>query len=125
MAYAAGAGTAKKASRAPLNRPATNGRPASRSPQTAVPAVPRRPSVTFVAGLGVGVAIGVAAALLLAPRSGVETRQALKLRGRKVRNRARDAWDDLRIELEATRRALQRKKRDAKLEIAEELVEAD
>ena len=104
-----------------MNRQASNGR----SPRKAVAAPAGRPSVTFAAGLGIGLAIGVAAALLLAPRSGAETRQALRGRGRKVRNRARDAWDDLRIELEATRRAISRKKRDAKLEIAEELVEAD
>jgi gas vesicle protein len=82
----------------------------------------RRPSVTFLAGLGIGVAIGAAAALLLAPRKGSETRQALRNRGRKIGNRARDAWEDLRIELEATRRALKRKRRDAKMEIEEEQV---
>lgn len=125
MAYASGTGTAKKTSRAPMSKQAANGRPASRAPQKAVPGASGRPSVTFAAGLGIGLAIGVAAALLLAPQSGAETRQALRGRGRKVRNRARDAWEDLRVELEATRRALRRKKRDAKLEIAEELVEAD
>lgn len=50
-------------------------------------------------------------------------RQALRNRGRKVGTKASDAWEDLRIELESTRRALKRKKRDAKVEIAEELVE--
>jgi gas vesicle protein len=80
----------------------------------------RRPSVTFLAGLGIGLAVGAAAALLLAPRSGPDTRRALRNRGRKIGNRARDAWEDLRIELEATRRALKRKRRDAKMEIEEE-----
>jgi len=67
-------------------------------------------------------ALGAAAALLLAPRSGAETRQALRNRGRKVGNKARDAWEDLRVELEATRRALRRRRRDAKMEIEEEQV---
>jgi gas vesicle protein len=86
----------------------------------ALAATGKRPSVTFLAGLGIGVAIGAAAGLLLAPKSGADTRRALRNRGRKVRNRARDAWEDLRIELEATRRALRRKRRDAKVEIENE-----
>ena len=123
MAYAPGATAPRTGSRASVSRPATNGRPKGRRAATPPAPAPRRPSITFLAGLGVGVALGAAAALLLAPRSGAETRQVLRNRGRKVRNRARDAWEDLRIELEATRRALKRKKRDAKMEIAEELVE--
>jgi gas vesicle protein len=73
-----------------------------------------------MAGLGIGLAIGAAAALLLAPKSGAETRQSLRNRGRKIGTRARDAWEDLRIELDATRRALRRKRRDAKVEIEAE-----
>jgi gas vesicle protein len=64
--------------------------------------------------------LGAAAALLLAPQSGAATRQALRTRGKKIRNRARDAWEDLALELKATRRALRRKRRDAKIEIEEE-----
>ena len=100
-------------------RPHTNGRPAARG-SVALPVTAKRPSVTFLAGLGIGVAIGAAAGLLLAPQSGADTRRALRNRGRKVKNRARDAWEDLRIELEATRRALRRKRRDAKIEIENE-----
>jgi gas vesicle protein len=66
--------------------------------------------------LGVGLAIGAAAALLLAPKSGADTRRALRNRGRKLGNRARDAWEDLRVELEATRRALKRKRRDQQID---------
>jgi hypothetical protein len=140
MAYAPAAGATRTASRTPGTRSRTsgerqrpeaaartkgpgrgNGRPGSRSP--AVPVVtPRRPSVTFLAGLGVGLAIGVAAALLMAPKSGADTRRALRNRSRKLGSRARDAWEDLRIELEATRRALKRKRRDAKVEIEEEKI---
>jgi gas vesicle protein len=61
---------------------------------------------------------------LLAPQSGAETRRALKNRGRKMRSKASDAWEDLRIELEATRRALKRKRRDARIEIEQEKVES-
>lgn len=101
------------------SRPRSNGRPKARS-QTPSASPGKRPSVTFLAGLGIGVAIGAAAALLLAPRSGAETRQALRSRGKKIGNRARDAWEDLAVELKATRRALRRKRRDAKIEIEEE-----
>src|SRR4051812_24398254 len=114
MAYAPGATGPRTPSRAPSSRPRTNG---AAKPKTATPQSGRRPTVTFLAGLGIGVAIGAAAALLLAPRSGAATRQALRNRGKKMGNRARDAWDDLRLELEATRRALKRKRRDAKMEI--------
>lgn len=64
--------------------------------------------------------MGAAAALLLAPQSGAATRQALRTRGKKIRNRARDAWEDLALELKATRRALRRRKRDAEVETADE-----
>ena len=80
--------------------------------------------MTFLAGLGIGLALGAAAGILLAPKSGADTRRALRTRGKKIGNRARDAWEDLRIELEATRRALKRKRRDAKVEIEEERAEA-
>ncbi len=120
MAYAPGAAGTRTAPRTPGTR--SNGRPASRKP--GVPGGgPQRPSVTFLAGLGVGLAVGVAAALLLAPGSGAHTRRALRNRGRKIGSRARDAWEDLRIELEATRRALKRKHRDAKMEIEEEVAD--
>ena len=121
MAYAPGAGATRTPSRTPGSRSQSNGRPRSRP--VAVPPASRRPSVTFLAGLGIGIALGAAAGLLLAPRAGAETRRALRNRGRKVGNRARDAWDDLRIELEATRRALKRRRRDAKLDIEEEKAE--
>ena len=120
MAYAPAAGAGKTASRTPGTRSRSNGRPGPRNP--AIPATtPRRPSTTFLTGLGLGLALGAAVGLLLAPKSGADTRQALGRRGRKFGNRARDAWEDLRIELEATRRALKRKRRDAKVEIEEEV----
>jgi gas vesicle protein len=117
MAYAPGATATRKPSGASSGRPRTNG---ASKPRTVPPQSGRRPTVTFLAGLGIGLAVGAAAALLLAPRRGAETRQALSSRGRKIGNRARDAWEDLRVELEATRRALRRKRRDAKMEIEAE-----
>jgi len=122
MAYAPGAGATRTPSRTPGGRSQSNGRPRSRT--AAVPPAGRRPSMTFLAGLGIGIALGAAAGILLAPRAGAETRRALRSRGRQVGNRARDAWEDLRIELEATRRALKRRRRDAKLDIEEEKVQA-
>ena len=121
MAYAPGSGATRTPSRTPAARPQTNGRPNSRTPAVSQ-STGRRPGVTFLAGLGLGIAIGAAAGLLLAPRSGAETRKALRTRGRKVKNRARDAWEDLRLEMEATRRALKRRRRDAKIEIEEEQI---
>ncbi|HET9424531.1 MAG TPA: YtxH domain-containing protein [Gemmatimonadaceae bacterium] len=124
MAYAPGTGTTRTVPRAPGGgRPAkgANGRPLAR--RNGVPAVAgssRRPTTTFLAGLGIGLAIGAAAALLLAPHSGPQLRRLLKSRGKKVGYRARDAWEDLRIELEATGRALKRRQRDAKVEIQAE-----
>src|SRR6476661_6132383 len=114
MAYAPGTGTPRVPSKA-------TGRSASPAAKPKTPPAPsRRPTVTFLTGLGIGLAVGAAAALLLAPQSGAETRRALRSRGKRVKNKARDAWEDLRIELEATRRALKRKRRDAKVEILEE-----
>src|SRR4051794_14975354 len=102
MAYAPAGSGPRSRSRTPSSKPTTNGRQA-RTPGS--PAGAKSSGPTFLAGLGVGLAVGAIAALLLAPRSGSETRRALGRRGRKVGAKARDAWEDLRIELEATRRA--------------------
>ena len=53
----------------------------------------------FAAGLAAGLTIGAGVALLLAPASGVETREFLSDRARFLRGRADDGWDDLRDEL--------------------------
>jgi gas vesicle protein len=58
--------------------------------------------------------------MLFAPKSGAETRQAIRRRGKKIRNGASDAWEDLRLELAATKRALRRKRRDQAMEEAPE-----
>lgn len=64
------------------------------------------------AGIALGLAVGAGSALLLAPESGEELRAAITRRGRRVRRRAHDAWDDLRDELRfAARRGRRRVRR--------------
>ena len=53
----------------------------------------------FTAGAVLGAAIGAGAALLFAPQSGARTRHNLARRGRHLRTRTADAWEDLRHEL--------------------------
>ena len=65
--------------------------------------------LVFGAGVAVGLLVGMSAALLFAPASGADTRHAIARRGRKLRRRSRDAWDDLRHEF---RYAVARRKRE-------------
>jgi len=58
----------------------------------------------FAAGVAVGLAVGAGVALLTAPQSGRATRREIAKRGRRVRRRSADAWDDLRHELRAAAR---------------------
>ena len=58
----------------------------------------------FGAGLAIGAALGAAAALLLAPRTGEETRELLGRRARHLGHRAADRWDDFRGDLRWARR---------------------
>src|SRR3954452_1041781 len=53
----------------------------------------------FAAGLAIGVTVGAGTALLLAPKSGRDTRRSIARKGRRLRSRTQDAWDDLRDEL--------------------------
>jgi hypothetical protein len=53
----------------------------------------------FTAGAVLGAALGAGAALLFAPQSGARTRHNLARRGRHLRTRTTDAWEDLRHEL--------------------------
>jgi gas vesicle protein len=53
----------------------------------------------FTAGALLGAALGAGAALLFAPQSGARTRHDLAKRGRHLRTRTSDAWEDLRHEL--------------------------
>ena len=65
-------------------------------------------SVVFAAGVAVGAIVGAGVALLLAPRSGAETRFAIGREARRLRRRGRDAWDDFRDELRRARRRARR-----------------
>ena len=53
----------------------------------------------FTLGAVAGALVGAGVALLLAPQSGVETREEIASRARRLRSRADDSWDDLRDEL--------------------------
>lgn len=91
---------------------ARRSRAASRAAATAVPPrpvpAPSRPRradeyeldlprlAAFGAGLALGALLGATGALLLAPQSGEETRDDIVHGARALRERAGDAWDDLR-----------------------------
>ena len=68
----------------------------------------------FGAGLALGLAVGAGAALLTAPQSGEETRASLRGRakriGRTTTRRSRDAWAELRDELQSATMALRRRR---------------
>ena len=79
----------------------TNGQASGRAYET----VPDWQQIgTFVAGLGIGAAIGAAAALLWAPASGAETRGKIR---RKFSREEESLWDSLGQEL---RRAAAKRK---------------
>lgn len=112
MSYA---GPASRTSRAPATEPLGSSETPRRSAVSALVPVREKPGfggnretiAVFAAGVALGVALGAGAALLLAPQSGSETRQAIARRGRRLGHRSRDAWDDLRDELRrATRRGI-------------------
>lgn len=67
----------------------------------------RGPGV-FTLGAVAGALVGAGVALLLAPQSGVETREDIASRARRLRSRADDSWDDLRDELRRLRRRSRR-----------------
>ncbi|MEO6526872.1 MAG: hypothetical protein ABIP93_09635 [Gemmatimonadaceae bacterium] len=68
----------------------------------------------FGAGLALGLALGAGAALLAAPRSGEETRSALRGRARRLQRatarRGRDAWGELGDELRGAANSLRRRR---------------
>jgi hypothetical protein len=62
----------------------------------------------FTLGAVAGALVGAGVALLLAPQSGVETREEIASRARRLRSHADDSWDDLRDELRRLRRRSRR-----------------
>jgi hypothetical protein len=68
----------------------------------------------FGLGVALGALLGSGTALLFAPQSGEDVRAGLGRRARSMRADARDAWDDLRDELDwAARRGRRRLTRGA------------
>jgi gas vesicle protein len=59
---------------------------------------------TFLAGLAIGALVGAGVALLLAPKSGAETRLAVSRRAKIMAREARDRYEDLREKLHHARR---------------------
>ena len=59
---------------------------------------------TFLAGLAIGALVGAGVALLFAPRSGEETRQAVARRAKHLARDARDRYDDVKDKLRRARR---------------------
>ncbi len=64
---------------------------------------------TFAAGMLIGALVGAGLALLLAPRSGEETRHALRRKARRLADDARDRYLEAREQL---RRARERRRRE-------------
>jgi hypothetical protein len=52
----------------------------------------------FASGIALGLLVGGGVALLFAPAEGKDVRRALARRGKRVRQRGSDAWDDLAYE---------------------------
>jgi YtxH-like protein len=104
MSYAGPVSRSKRApDAAPLSSEISSAGPAgsSSTPFRPLPRYSTRQdrSVTFAAGIIVGLALGAGVALLLAPQSGADTRHDIVRRGRRIKRRSRTAWDDLRSEL--------------------------
>lgn len=62
-------------------------------------------------GVAVGALLGAGIALLYAPQSGLQTRAAIRQRGRRIATQGRDAWDELAEELRKTARRRMKKMR--------------
>ena len=67
-----------------------------------------RQLIGFVAGAMCGAVVGAVAALLLAPESGIELRQQVRMRVDDLLAEGRQAAEDRRAELEAQLAALKR-----------------
>ncbi len=64
---------------------------------------------TFAAGMLIGALVGAGLALLLAPRSGEETRHALRRKARRLADEARERYEEAREQL---RRGRERRRRE-------------
>ncbi len=61
---------------------------------------PREAAISLLAGIAVGALVGAAAALLLAPQSGTDTRTQIRDRADDVLDRVRTSLDDLRVKVD-------------------------
>ena len=132
MSYAGPVSRAKRAPDAAAIRPAAPRPSGTKRPaaarQQAADSDDHRPALVFAAGVIVGLAMGAGVALLLAPQSGAETRQAIGRKSRRLGRRGHDAWDDLRLEFRRAlrqRRSAARARRDAAVVPPEELIVID
>ena len=91
-----------------------NGHPASGEADEGYHETDWQQVAIFGAGLALGLALGAGTALLTAPQSGEETRAALRGRakriGRSTSRRGRDAWAELRDELQSATMSLRRRR---------------
>lgn len=78
-----------------------------------------RPFGALATGLTIGLLVGAGVALLFAPRLGKDIRRTLGRGMRRTQLRGRDAWEDLRLELNHARRQLKRARRRAKLAVTD------
>ena len=108
MAYAGKAGESRRLHAVPKSAPAKQSRPIS----------------ALATGVTIGVLVGAAVALLFAPARGADTRRTLRRGMRRAGLRGRDAWDDLRLELQHARRQLKRVRRRARLAVSDKDVTA-
>ena len=117
MSYA---GPASEANKRPLEIDSATARTGPSGPSGVLKPITRSPkfsgtgargrTAAFSAGIVLGALLGAGIALLVAPQTGADTRRALVRKGRRLRIRGRDVWDDLRVEL---RRAARRRRRRA------------
>ena len=104
----AGSGARTDGPRRPASATDPGGRPGPATPEDDGEIDWERVAV-FSTGIALGAALGAGVALLLAPYSGEETRAAILRRGARLAHQGRDAWDDLRDELQwAARRGKRR-----------------
>ena len=110
MSYAGPASRGKRADDTRLVALRASSDAVSASTPRPRPPAPKRTSdhgrtVAFALGIGLGLAVGAGVALLLAPQSGAAARRTIARKGKRIRKRSHDAWDDLRDELrDAVRR---------------------
>jgi hypothetical protein len=103
MSYAGPSATGRSSAPHPTGR----ARPAAGiTPRLPVRQPPDRGprAALFATGVVLGLALGAGVALLFAPQAGDDTRHSLARRGRRLARRGRDAWDDLRDELQRAAR---------------------